>query len=75
MTLEKQIERKRKLIKKHQDELARLYSQCTHEGHVERKSSYFGGSYYDKAYTEYWNQCKLCGAKSETTTQEHSYYG
>jgi hypothetical protein len=42
---------------------------------IEKKSCYFSGSYYDKAYTEYWNQCKCCGAKSEAWTETHNWYG
>ena len=75
ITLEQQVSRKRKLIEKHQKELRELLSTCNHEGHIEEKSSYFSGSYYDKAYTDYWNQCKLCGERSEVTTVNHSWYG
>lgn len=75
MTLEQKINRKLKTISKHRKELQELYDQCTHEGYVEQKSSYFSGSYYDHAYTRYWNQCKLCGAKGPETTKEHGYYG
>jgi nitrite reductase/ring-hydroxylating ferredoxin subunit len=75
MILEQKINAKKKLIGKHQNELAALYAQCTHEGYVEEKTRYFSGSYYDTAYTTYWNECKLCGAKSETTTKDHSWYG
>lgn len=73
--LEQAVIRKRKLIKKHQEELEQMLEACTHEGFVEQKSSYFGGSYYDHAYTRYWAQCTLCGRKSEETVKEHSYYG
>lgn len=56
------------------DEIAELHKSCSHE-EIEAKESYFSGSYYDKASTDHWNQCKLCGATSETTTKTHSYYG
>lgn len=42
---------------------------------VEKKIYYFAGSYYDKAYTDSWNVCKVCGAKSEVKTEYHSWYG
>jgi hypothetical protein len=74
MTLEQQVDRKQKLIAKHQKELMELLNTCTHE-HIEEKSYYFSGSYFDKAYTEYWNQCKLCGAESKKTINDHSWYG
>jgi len=59
---------------RHNAKIKQLLESCTHE-EIEVKSSYFPGSYYDKACTDYWNRCKLCGATSEKTTDEHSYYG
>ena len=47
---------------------------CKHPKII-KKESYFGGSYYDKAYTDHWNECEICGAKSEVTTEYHSWYG
>ena len=47
---------------------------CPHTT-LKEESSYFPGSYYDKASTDYWNVCTRCGAKSEVTTKTHSYYG
>lgn len=68
------VVQKRKLIDKHKNTIAQLLAECTHD-EVEKKSEYFDGSYYDKAHTEYWVVCKLCGAKSERTTEMHSWYG
>lgn len=68
------VVQKRKLIDKHRNTIAQLLAECTHD-EVEKKSEYFDGSYYDKAHTEYWVVCKLCGAKSERTTEMHSWYG
>lgn len=75
MTFERKVAAKQKLIAKHQKELSELLKTCTHEGHVELKSSYFSGSYYDTAYTRYWNQCTLCGLRGPETTKDHGYYG
>lgn len=75
MTLEQKINAKRKLIYKHKKELEELLSTCDHQGYVVTKSSYFSGSYYDKAYTNYWNECSLCGATSDKVTDQHNYYG
>ena len=72
--LKKAVERKRKLIEKHQVELRTLLDTCTHE-ELEEKSFYFAGSYLDKAYTDHWNQCKLCGTKGPVTTDQHNHYG
>jgi hypothetical protein len=73
--LENKVNAKRKLIQKHQLELRELLETCTHTGTVVEKSHYFSGSYYDKAHTTLWNECTLCGAKSEEIVKEHSYYG
>lgn len=66
-----------KLVKKEQalrDEINELYKSCTHE-ELEAKESYFSGNYDERASTNYWNRCILCGATSKTTTITHSYYG
>jgi hypothetical protein len=68
------VVQKRKLIDKHKNTVTQLLAECTHD-EVERKSLYFDGSYYDKAYTTYWNVCKLCGVTSERTNETHSWYG
>lgn len=47
---------------------------CKHPKIV-KKESYFEGSYYDKAYTDHWNECEICGAKSEVRHESHSWYG
>jgi hypothetical protein len=75
MTLEKKVAAKRKLIAKHQGELAQMLEACTHEGYLVEKSRYFSGSYTDTAHTTYWNECTLCGRKSEDTVKEHGWYG
>lgn len=72
--LKKAVEKKQQLIKKHSEELKSLLEDCPHE-ELEEKSNYFPGSYYDKAYTSYYNKCKLCGKTSETTYKDHSWYG
>lgn len=68
------VESQRELIREQQEILNTLLEGCPHE-EVETKSSYFSGSYYDLAYTDYWNECLLCGARSERTTREHNHYG
>lgn len=65
---------KRKLIDKHKNTIAQLLAECTHD-EVERKSSYFSGSYYDKASTTYWDQCLLCGKTLNHREETHSWYG
>lgn len=73
-TYEQQVERKRKLIAKHNKELRDMLAICPHE-RVEEKSRYFSGGYYDKAHTEHWIECLICGERGPVTTKEHSWYG
>jgi len=47
---------------------------CNHPK-IAKKESYFAGSYYDKAYTDHWNECEVCGAKSEVSHESHSWFG
>lgn len=68
------VVQKTKLLNKHTNTIQQLLQECTHD-EVERKSEYYDGSYFDKAHTEYWVVCTLCGAKSERTTEIHSWYG
>lgn len=47
---------------------------CPHtETYIER--SYFSGSYYDKAYTDYTRYCSTCKKKLEKWDEGHGYYG
>lgn len=70
----KVVARKQVLADKQRDILKGMLANCTHE-EIEVKSSYFSGSYYDKASTDYWNECKLCGERGPIRTEMHSYYG
>ena len=70
----KVVARKEALADKQRTILKELLVKCQHE-EIEEQSSYCSGSYYDKASTDYWNQCKLCGKRSPITTKMHSYYG
>lgn len=66
--------RERKLLDKIEKAKAELKEVCLHDK-IEQKHYYFDGSYYDRAYTDRWNQCCTCGAKSEVKTEYHSWYG
>lgn len=53
-----------------------LRESCHHpKQYVKVEKSEFGGSYYDKASTTYTPVCTLCGAKGESETKTHSWYG
>lgn len=70
----KVVARKQALVDKQRAILKDLLKNCQHE-ELEEKSSYCSGSYYDKASTDRWMECKLCGARGPVTTEMHSYYG
>lgn len=74
LELKAKIEKKKQLISKHMEEMNKLLEKCPHE-ELELKEYYFEGSYNDKAYTDTWYQCKLCGQKGPVTTEMHSWYG
>jgi len=51
-------------------------AQCHHPGeYLVAKERYYEGDYYNKAYTEFYNQCTICLKCSESTRRTHSYYG
>jgi hypothetical protein len=53
-----------------------LKDNCTHPADkVKQQSFYCEGSYLDRATTDYWNECTVCGTKSERTRKTHGYYG
>jgi nitrite reductase/ring-hydroxylating ferredoxin subunit len=70
----KVVARKQALADKQREILKGILNNCPHE-ELEVKEYYFEGSYYDKAYTDRWHQCKLCGQKGPVTTNMHSWYG
>lgn len=70
----KVVARKRKLLDVQVEIVDKLLEDCTHE-ELEAVESYYPGSYLDKAYSDYWNKCKLCGKTSEKTTEMYSWYG
>ena len=53
-------------------ELDTWEKKCEHPSII-RKSRYVEGSYHECSYTDVWNECEICGAKSEVTTK-YGYY-
>ncbi len=68
------VMQKKKLIDKHKNKISELLATCTHD-EVNKKESYFSGTYYDKASSTYWDECKLCGTKLNKREETHSWYG
>ena len=65
-----------KLEVKYDKATKRATEGCLHPvDKLENYEDYYEGSYYDKAYTRYWNSCTLCGKISESSTKTHSWYG
>lgn len=70
----------KELSRVHNTEINKLRKElkeiCFHpKEYIEKKSYYFSGSYTDVAYTEYWNECTICGEKSPIITKYHNHYG
>ncbi len=54
----------------------KISDNCDHPPlYVKPEQHYFPGSYLDLAYTEHWNTCTICGARSEVRIEQHSWYG
>lgn len=70
----KVVARKQLLVNKQIAILNELLKECQHE-EIEPKEDYVPGTYLDTAYSEYWNQCSLCGARSEKIRKSHGWYG
>lgn len=61
-------------IAQKKQELTNLLAHCTHD-ELESKTRYHQGGYYDRAYTEHWSECVLCGNRVGETREHHSWYG
>lgn len=68
------ISAKQALADEQREVLKTMLEDCPHT-ELKRESSYYEGDYYNKAHTETWNTCTLCGKRSEKTYEQLSYYG
>lgn len=59
---------------KYLTQIAELKARCPCDALID-KSFYSDGSYYDKAYTNYWQECIACGKKYNQRHETHSWYG
>lgn len=62
------ISAKENIIAKHREERRALLEQCTHDETVD-KSEYSGGGYDYRSQTVTWEQCTLCGYRTNIRTQ------
>jgi hypothetical protein len=74
MNLKTKVSHKKKLIKKHRDELNKLLSTCTHENKTSQWK-YYSGNYNDRAETHYWDECDICGDITNHRIVTHNWYG
>lgn len=51
---------------KYKKQIAELTAACPHDALVQQ-SHYVDGSYYDKTYTNYWDECVCCGKRFNQT--------
>ena len=54
------------------EERGGLLRECPHTS-MERKSFYIPGSYYDKSYTEFYDECRCCGKQFNYQTSSGYY--
>lgn len=66
------VKAKARLIDKHREELAQLLASCPHE-EMEDRSDYTPGDYYDKGFTTYYRQCKVCHAVEIVKIKTHQH--
>ena len=64
----KEIQKREKTTDRYRAELKLLLDTCTHDEFT-MEESYMGGGYDYKATTTYWNQCTLCGKRSDKVTK------
>ena len=74
------IRKKQRLIAKHQAAVALLEKEikdgCTcPQAHCVGQEYYYSGDYFNRAYTNFWDQCSLCGRKHRAYSITHNYYG
>lgn len=72
--LKEEVVARRKIIEKHASALRALIETCTHE-ETNTKTTYFGGSYLDRASTTYDTYCVLCNKHLHEKTVTHDYFG
>lgn len=68
------IANKQALADEQREVLKTMLEDCPHT-ELKREQSYYSGDYYNKAHTETWNVCTLCGKSSEKHVEMLSYYG
>lgn len=60
-------------IRKEQSKLMDMMkAECKCENLV-KESLHMDGSYYDKGYSKYWDQCKFCGKRYNERSEMGSY--
>lgn len=75
-TLKKKKKQALKALEKYNSLRAEVYEncQCPQDELVEQEH-YYEGDYSNRAYTEYWQECIICGRRHNRVNKQHSYYG
>lgn len=72
--LTSEIRKKQEELKSLEKQMSALLEQCPHSN-IEPREYYSPGSYFDKAYTDHWDECILCGERFNHNTKIHNHYG
>lgn len=74
--LKKKKQQALKTLEKYKTLRDEVYKNChCPEQELVNQESYYSGSYNDTAYTEYWQECMICGRHHNEETKQHSWYG
>lgn len=74
--LKKKKQQALKALEKYKTLREEVYKNChCPEEESVKKESYYSGSYTDTAYTEYWDECTVCGRHHNKEIENHSWYG
>ena len=58
---------------KHAKVLAKIRENCMHSGTMKLRNQHYFGGYDYRSKTERWNQCEVCGVRSEITVDYGSF--
>lgn len=74
VTYKKRVDVARKKADLAYSRVKELVDECTHDETFENEH-YFGGSYLDTDYTDYWDECVVCGKSFNKRHVGHGSYG
>ena len=69
----RKVESLREVEKIASNNLKSFLRTCTHDEKI-RMSQYSSGDYYNRASTDSWLECVVCGERSDVKEQIHNHY-